>query len=72
MSFECSSEEQARIEADELIKNNLWPCYFLKVIQLERKISRVLYRFEDLNLSRFKTIGVIKNDAVFDENNLTL
>ena len=27
-------------------------------------------RIFDLNLSRFKTIGVIKNDAIFDENNL--
>ena len=44
---------------------------FLKVIQLERKISRsFIADLEDLNLSRFKTIGVIKNDAIFDENNL--
>ena len=38
--FECSSEEQARIEADNLIKNNLWPCYFFKSDTTERKISR--------------------------------
>ena len=69
--FECSSEEQARIEADELIKNNLWPCYFFKSDTTGEKDFEEFYTdLEDLNLSRFKTIGVIKNDAVFDENNL--
>ena len=38
--FECSSEEQARIEADNLIKIIFGHVIFLKVIQLERKISR--------------------------------
>ena len=69
--FECSSEEQARIEADNLIKNNLWPCYFFKSDTTGEKDFEEFYTdLEDLNLSRFKTIGVIKNDAIFEENNL--
>ena len=43
---------------------------FFKSDTTGEKDFEVLYRFEDLNLRRFKTIGVIKNDSIFDENNL--
>ena len=36
----------------------------------EKDFEEFYTDLEDLNLSRFKTIGVIKNDAIFDENNL--
>ena len=36
----CESEDEARDKTQELISKDLWPCYFLKVIQLAKKISK--------------------------------
>ena len=39
------------------------------MIQLRERFRGVYTDLEDL-ICRFKTIGVIKNDTIFDENNL--
>ena len=66
--FECQSENEARSRAEELIANKQWPCYFFKSDTTgEKDFEEFFTNKEDLDISRFKTIGVIKNKPEFDE-----
>ena len=70
-AYECESEDEARNMAKELIKNRQWPCYFFKSDTTgEKDFEEFFTDNENLDMERFETIGVIQNNAVFDENNL--
>ncbi len=67
-AFECQSEEEARDKADELISKKKWPCYFFESDTTgEKDFEEFFTHSEDLDMDRFKTIGVIRNKANFDE-----
>tara|TARA_B100000212_G_scaffold280086_1_gene219926 strand:- start:2010 stop:3197 length:1188 start_codon:yes stop_codon:yes gene_type:complete len=69
--YECQSEEEARKKANELIKKKYWPCYFFKSDTTGEKDFEEFYTDnEDLDLNYFKTIGIIKNEAIFSEKKL--
>ncbi|MDO5652831.1 MAG: UDP-N-acetylglucosamine 4,6-dehydratase [Brachymonas sp.] len=69
--YECASEDEARSRADELIAKKQWPCYFFKSDTTgEKDFEEFFTDKEDLDLNRFDSIGVIKNEAVFDETQL--
>ena len=69
--YECESEDEARDKADELIANKQWPCYFFKSDTTgEKDFEEFFTDAEDLDLKRFDTIGVIRNQCKFDEAKL--
>ncbi len=69
--YECESEEEARKKVNELIKKKYWPCYFFKSDTTGEKDFEEFYTDnEDLDLNYFKTIGIIKNEAIFSEKKL--
>ena len=69
--YECESEDEARDRAEELIAKNLWPCYFFKSDTTgEKDFEEFFTDNEDLDLKRFETVGVIRNQPDFDETKL--
>ena len=69
--YECGSEGEARERAEELIANKQWPCYFFKSDTTgEKDFEEFFTDNEDLDMERFETVGVIKNQPKFDEAKL--
>jgi len=69
--FECASEDEARDRAAELIAKKQWPCYFFKSDTTgEKDFEEFFTDNEDLDMERFETVGVIKNQPDFDETKL--
>ena len=69
--FECLTEQEAKERAAELILKKQWPCYFFKSDTTGEKSFEEFYTDkEDLNLSSFNSVGVIKNSADFDDEKL--
>ena len=70
--FECESEEEARDRCSELIKQKKWPCYFFKSDTTGEKDFEEFYMDnETLDMKLFSSIGVIKNEPVFDVEKLS-
>jgi len=69
--YECESEDEARDRADELIANKQWPCYFFNSDTTgEKDFEEFFTDNEDLDMERFETVGIIKNQPDFDETKL--
>lgn len=65
--YECASEDEARGRAGELIAIRKWPCYFFKSDTTgEKDFEEFFTESEDVDLSRFESIGVISNPPIFD------
>ena len=70
--YECESEDEARDRCSELIKKKKWPCYFFKSDTTGEKDFEEFYTDnETLDMKIFSSIGVIKNDSIFDEEKLS-
>lgn len=68
---ECSTEDEARSRAEELIAQKRWPCYFFKSDTTgEKDFEEFFTDTEDLNMERFESIGVIRSAADFDSDQL--
>ena len=69
--YACESEDEARDRAEELIANKHWPCYFFKSDTTgEKDFEEFFTDNEDLDMERFETVGVIKNQPNFNESKL--
>jgi len=69
--YECESEDEARNRVEELMANKQWPCYFFKSDTTgEKDFEEFFTDNEDLDMERFETVGVIKNQPDFDEAKL--
>ena len=69
--YECESEDEARDRAEELIANRQWPCYFFKSDTTgEKDFEEFFTDNEDLDMERFETVGVIRNQPDFDATKL--
>ena len=67
----CKSEDEARDCATELINNRQWPCYFFKSDTTGEKDFEEFYTdAENIDMHKFKSVGVIKNEPLYDENKL--
>ncbi|MDA8865581.1 UDP-N-acetylglucosamine 4,6-dehydratase [Gammaproteobacteria bacterium] len=67
----CKSEDEARNSAMELINNRQWPCYFFKSDTTGEKDFEEFYTdAEDVDMNKYKSVGVIKNEPLYDENKL--
>ncbi|MFZ7096651.1 UDP-N-acetylglucosamine 4,6-dehydratase [Luteimonas dalianensis] len=68
---ECASEDEARGRAGELIAQKKWPVYFFASDTTGEKDFEEFYTGEEtLDMERFQNIGVIRNDADFDDERL--
>lgn len=64
---ECGSEEEARSRAEELIARRRWPCYFFASDTTgEKDFEEFFTDAETLDMQRFRSIGIVKNEARFD------
>ena len=69
--YECQSEDEARSRAGELIAQKKWPVYFFASDTTgEKDFEEFFTDAEVLDMDRFSTVGVIKNESSFDQDRL--
>lgn len=69
--YECSSEDEARDRAAELISSRRWPCFFFESDTTGEKPFEEFYTEEETpDLGRFHGIGVIESRLSFDPDEL--
>jgi len=69
----CESEDEARARGKELIAKGTWSCYFFDSDTTGEKDFEEFYTdAETLDMERFESIGVIKNDPLYDEAKLQM
>jgi len=67
----CASEDEARARTGELIAAKKWPCYFFASDTTgEKDFEEFFTDKEVLDMSRFNSIGIIKNEPAFDATSL--
>ena len=67
----CSTEEEARVNANKLINSGQWPCYFFKSDTTGEKDFEEFYtKDENINLNSFKGVGIVKNYSKFNNEEL--
>ena len=67
--YHCSTEQEARDLADELILSKRWPCYFFKSDTSGEKDFEEFYtNNEIIDMNRFENIGIIKNEAKYNSD----
>ena len=70
--YECETEEEARSKCRELIDQKKWPCYFFNSDTTgEKDFEEFFTDKEELDMDRFSSIGVIKNEPIFEEGKLS-
>ncbi len=63
----CSSEDEARSLVNILPAKRKWPCFFTISDTTGEKVSEEFFtQNETLNMNKFQSIGVIKNEPKFD------
>jgi len=66
-AYECSSEGEARGKVAELIPNKKWPVYFFSSDTTgEKDVEEFYTGTEEIDLSRYESIGVIQNAPEYD------
>jgi FlaA1/EpsC-like NDP-sugar epimerase len=68
---QCGSEDEARCRVTELKVQKKYPVYFFKSDTTgEKEFEEFYTEGEILNMDRFQTIGIIKNEPYYDEQKL--
>jgi hypothetical protein len=68
---QCLREDEARQRVGELKKQNKYPVYFFKSDTTGEKDFEEFYTDkENLDMNRFNELGVITNEAIYDEKKL--
>ena len=71
--YECRSEDEARVMVGELKSAGKYPVYFFKSDTTgEKDFEEFFTDKEVLDMTRFKNLGVIKNEPVFEQEKLDL
>jgi len=69
--YECKSEEEARELVKTLPQEGKWPVYFFKSDTTGEKDFEEFYTGDEvIDWDRFENLGVIKNEAIFDNEKL--
>ena len=67
----CKDEDEARELAKSLPSQGKWPCLFTASDTTgEKDFEEFFTDKEVLNVDRFENLGIIKNEAIFDEDKL--
>lgn len=70
-AYPCSTEQEARDNADSLINQKKWPCLFTASDTTgEKDFEEFFTTNEALDMERFENLGVIKNESNFDNSKL--
>jgi FlaA1/EpsC-like NDP-sugar epimerase len=70
-AYICSSEDEARDLIKTLPDQGKWPCFFAKTSTTGEKDFEEFYTdTENLNMDRFESIGIIKNNPEFSDTQL--
>lgn len=70
-AYECKDEEEARIKVEELSEKGFWPCLFTKSDTTgEKDFEEFFTKNEILDTTRFKSLGIIKNEPAYNESKL--
>jgi FlaA1/EpsC-like NDP-sugar epimerase len=71
--YVCESEQEARDLALTFPKNGKWPCFFSASDTTgEKDFEEFHTKKEELDLTKYKSIGVIKNRVIYNSDNLIL
>jgi len=69
----CETEQEARDLAKTLPNKGKWPCYFFESDTTgEKDFEEFFTDNETLDMDRFKNLGVIKNEPIYDEDKLNM
>lgn len=69
----CGSEDEARELINTLPQQRKWPCLFTDSDTTGEKDFEEFFTDEEtLDMARFENLGVIKNEAIYDQNSLEL
>jgi len=64
----CATEDEARSRVEELVRQKKWPCYFFDSDTTgEKDFEEFFTEKETLDMERFASVGVIKNEPLYDE-----
>jgi hypothetical protein len=67
----CKTEDEARKNTEELISKKQWPCYFFDSDTAgEKDFEEFFTHNENLDKEKYDTIGIIRNEPIFDEDKL--
>lgn len=70
-AYECSSEDEARELVNSIPQEGKWPCLFTESDTTgEKDFEEFFIEGENLDLERFKKLGIVKSDLSFDEEKL--
>lgn len=70
-AYICNSEEEARELIKSLPNENKWPCLFTKSDTTGEKDFEEFYtKKENIDMNKYKNIGVIKNQSNYDDGQL--
>jgi UDP-N-acetylglucosamine 4,6-dehydratase len=69
--YECATEDEARAKVEELRTSGRWPCYFFKSDTTgEKDFEEFTTESDVLDLARFQSVGVIKNEPLSNDEQL--
>ena len=69
----CDTEDEARELAKTLPDKGKWPCYFFASDTTgEKDFEEFFTNNETLDMARFENLGIIKNNATFDNDKLEM
>lgn len=72
-SYECKNEDEARELIKVLPQKGKWPCLFVPSDTTGEKDFEEFFTSEEvLDLDKFDNLGVIKNEAIYDDEKLDL
>jgi FlaA1/EpsC-like NDP-sugar epimerase len=67
--YECGDEDEARGRVEELIPKKKWPCYFFASDTTgEKDFEEFFTENEKLDMNRFNSIGIIKNETEYSND----
>ncbi len=71
--YMCETEDEARELAKTLPDKGKWPCYFFTSDTTgEKDFEEFFTNNETLDMARFENLGIIKNNATFDNDKLEM
>mgnify|MGYP000002871524 CR=1 FL=1 len=71
--IQVASEDEAREQVDQLSKNNEWPCLFSESNTTgEKSFEEFFTETETLDLEKHNNLGIVKNEAVFNQEKLNV
>ena len=69
--YQCKDEDEARELVKTLYKDGKWPCLFTSSDTTgEKDFEEFFTENEILDMNKFENLGIIKNEALFDEDKL--